>query len=237
MASVVRLFFPSPKTETALPKTRSKRRHPDDVPTHSPSRVRASLEAMWSTTRVARCGAVAVRPETRARRASKRVAWERPATFSRKSASLPRTLGAGRSGVTTRASSGEDPDREYYDAWSRYPDDPNVPPEITRLLREAGSGEVSMWSSKPPWCQPWTIVLTGASIVAAPTAVLHLKWLSARVVVRVPRHRSEAIQRLRRVRAVVLRQAVMTNARNCERIRTPSKGEQNAKCFRHRSPK
>ena len=136
---------------------------------------------MWSTTRVARCGAVAVRPETRARRASKRVAWERPATFSRKSASLPRTLGAGRSGVTTRASSGEDPDREYYDAWSRYPDDPNVPPEITRLLREAGSGEVSMWSSKPPWCQPWTIVLTGASIVAAPTAVLHLKWLSALV--------------------------------------------------------
>ena len=139
---------------------------------------------MRSTTRVARCGAVAVRPETRARRcASKRVAWarERPATFSRKSAALPRTLKDGRSRVTTRASSGEDPDREYYDAWSAYPDDPNVPPEITQLLREAGSGEVSMWSSKPPWCQPWTIVLTGASVVAAPTAVLHLKWLSALV--------------------------------------------------------
>ena len=83
--------------------------------------------------------------------------------------------------MTTRASSGEDPDREYYDAWSAYPDDPNVPPEITQLLREAGSGEVSMWNSKPPWCQPWTILSTGTAIVAAPAVVLHLKWLSALV--------------------------------------------------------
>ena len=140
---------------------------------------------MWSTTRVARFGAVAARPGTRGRRASKRVAWarQRPAihTFSKKSAWLFFALGAGRAGVTTRASSGDDPDREYYDAWSKYPDDPNVPPEITRLLREAGSGEVSMWNSKPPWCQPWTILSTGTAIVAAPAVVLHLKWLSALV--------------------------------------------------------
>lgn len=182
----VSYFFLLPKlrnssTENPLIKKTTSRRRPDALS----FALRASPEAMRSTTRVARCGAVAVRPETRARRcASKRLAWarERPATFSRKSAARPgRTLKDGRSRVTTRASSGEDPDREYYDAWSAYPDDPNVPPEITQLLREAGSGEVSMWSSKPPWCQPWTIVLTGASIVAAPTAVLHLKWLSALV--------------------------------------------------------
>ena len=83
--------------------------------------------------------------------------------------------------MTTRASSGDNPDREYYDAWSEYPDDPDVPPEITRLLREAGSGEVSMWNSKPPWCQPWTIVLSGSALIFAPTAALHLKWLSALV--------------------------------------------------------
>lgn len=32
----------------------------------------------------------------------------------------------------------------------------------------------SFWESKPPWCQPWTIVSTGVCAIAAPTQALHL---------------------------------------------------------------
>tara|TARA_B100001142_G_scaffold124929_1_gene126774 strand:- start:132 stop:683 length:552 start_codon:yes stop_codon:yes gene_type:complete len=70
-------------------------------------------------------------------------------------------------------------DDEYYSSWSKYPDDPNIPPEITSLLREVGDGDADVWATKPPWCQPWTIVMTGAMIVCAPTAVFGWKWASA----------------------------------------------------------
>ena len=68
-----------------------------------------------------------------------------------------------------RAGDPGDEDARYYDAWAKYPDDPNVPPEITELLREVGDGPPDMWKSKPVWCQPWTILLTGSAVVYAPT--------------------------------------------------------------------
>lgn len=38
----------------------------------------------------------------------------------------------------------------------------------SRDAPDAGPGRdpVNVWDSKPPWCQPWTIVLTGATIDA-----------------------------------------------------------------------
>lgn len=72
-------------------------------------------------------------------------------------------------------------DREYYDAWAKYPDDPAIPPEVTALLREVGDGPPDVWATKPSWCQPWTIMLCGSAAVYAPTAVFHAKWLSALV--------------------------------------------------------
>ena len=104
----------------------------------------------------------------------------------------PRFGHGGRDAVRTRATSGgegsgrddddDDEEEKYYEAWAKYPDDPGVPPEITNLLREVGDDrEPDVWKTKPPWCQPWTIVLTGSMVVYAPTAVFHAKWLSALV--------------------------------------------------------
>ena len=59
-------------------------------------------------------------------------------------------------------------DDGYYESWAKYPDDQGVPPEIAELLREVGDGEPDMWKTKPPWCQPWTILLTGTVITSAP---------------------------------------------------------------------
>ena len=74
-------------------------------------------------------------------------------------------------------------DDGYYESWAKYPDDQGVPPEIAELLREVGDGEPDMWKTKPPLCQPWTILLTGTVITSAPTMVFHWKWLSALVAV------------------------------------------------------
>jgi hypothetical protein len=51
---------------------------------------------------------------------------------------------------------------------------------MTELMRET-DGEGDMWASKPPWCQPWTIVGTGSCIVYAPILIFHAKWLAALV--------------------------------------------------------
>ena len=74
-------------------------------------------------------------------------------------------------------------DDGYYESWAKYPDDQGVPPEIAEMLREVGDGEPDMWKTKPPWCQPWTILLTGTVITAAPEVVFGWKWLSALVAV------------------------------------------------------
>ena len=39
----------------------------------------------------------------------------------------------------------------------------------------------SFWSLKPPWCQPWTILLTGVLAVAASWVLLQLRWLTLAV--------------------------------------------------------
>jgi hypothetical protein len=36
-----------------------------------------------------------------------------------------------------------------------------------------------MWQSKPWWCQPWTIILTGVLIVAGSWLILHTWWITA----------------------------------------------------------
>jgi hypothetical protein len=37
---------------------------------------------------------------------------------------------------------------------------------------------VDLWQSKPWWCQPWTIILTGILLVAVSWLVLHSLWLT-----------------------------------------------------------
>jgi hypothetical protein len=37
---------------------------------------------------------------------------------------------------------------------------------------------VDLWQSKPWWCQPWTIILTGILLVAGSWLALHRLWLT-----------------------------------------------------------
>lgn len=136
---------------------------------------------MWSTASAVRCD-VAIGAALGVKRVGRGSTVTTSRRMERWKIATPKTRNLGaRIAFTTRATPNDDDpslDRTYYENWAKYPDDPSVPSEITELLREVGDGEVSMWSSKPPWCQPWTILLTGSLIVAAPTTVLHLKWLS-----------------------------------------------------------
>ena len=39
----------------------------------------------------------------------------------------------------------------------------------------------SLWDQKPWWCQPWTIVLTGLSVIAGSWWLLQIVWITALV--------------------------------------------------------
>ena len=43
----------------------------------------------------------------------------------------------------------------------------------------------AFWSLKPWWCQPWSILLTGAAVIAGSWFLLHRWWISAPVAVAV----------------------------------------------------
>ena len=40
----------------------------------------------------------------------------------------------------------------------------------------------SIWSIKPWWCQPWSIVLTGVAVAAASWVLLQRVWITAVVL-------------------------------------------------------
>ena len=48
------------------------------------------------------------------------------------------------------------------------------------LATEDGSSR-SIWHSKPWWCQPWTILLTGLMAIGGSWLLLHRWWISAPV--------------------------------------------------------
>ena len=39
----------------------------------------------------------------------------------------------------------------------------------------------SIWTTKPWWCQPWSILLTGVVVVSGCWSLLPLRWLNALV--------------------------------------------------------
>jgi hypothetical protein len=45
------------------------------------------------------------------------------------------------------------------------------------------SPETSVWHHKPWWCQPWTILLTGITIISGSWVLLHTLWVTAIVAV------------------------------------------------------
>ena len=45
--------------------------------------------------------------------------------------------------------------------------------------------EADLWSHKPWWCQPWTIILTGLLVMAGSWLVLHRLWITGPVALAV----------------------------------------------------
>jgi hypothetical protein len=43
--------------------------------------------------------------------------------------------------------------------------------------------KIDMWQSKPWWCQPWTIILTGIAIVGGSWLAFHTLWLTLPVAI------------------------------------------------------
>jgi hypothetical protein len=45
------------------------------------------------------------------------------------------------------------------------------------------NADYNPWSDKPRWCQPWTILLTGFSIIGGSWLLFHRVWLTGLVTV------------------------------------------------------
>lgn len=37
---------------------------------------------------------------------------------------------------------------------------------------------INVWQSKPGWCQPWTILLTGITVIGGSWLLLHRWWIT-----------------------------------------------------------
>jgi hypothetical protein len=53
----------------------------------------------------------------------------------------------------------------------------------SETLHERIMSNTNLWESKPWWCQPWTIILTGVIIIAGSWLVFHTLWLTVPVAI------------------------------------------------------
>lgn len=51
------------------------------------------------------------------------------------------------------------------------------------MVKDPDDQALPFWSLKPWWCQPWTILLSGVTAVAASWTVLRLWWITAGVAI------------------------------------------------------
>ncbi|VVB07045.1 unnamed protein product [Arabis nemorensis] len=65
---------------------------------------------------------------------------------------------------------------------SRFVDENGVVDDMEGYLDHLSLEYDSVWDTKPYWCQPWTIMLTGLSIVACSWAILHSVLVSSLTV-------------------------------------------------------
>ncbi|MDJ1184188.1 DUF6737 family protein [Roseofilum casamattae] len=47
------------------------------------------------------------------------------------------------------------------------------------MSQPPASKPANVWRYKPWWCQPWSIVLTGITLIALSWLLLHLWWFTA----------------------------------------------------------
>jgi hypothetical protein len=55
---------------------------------------------------------------------------------------------------------------------------------MTESIPESSVETYDLWQSKPWWCQPWTIILTGIVIITGSWLLFHKIWLS--IIVSIP---------------------------------------------------
>ncbi|MEO1691286.1 MAG: DUF6737 family protein [Cyanobacteria bacterium J06631_6] len=48
-------------------------------------------------------------------------------------------------------------------------------------MKTGNPESINVWDYKPGWCQPWSIMLTGITIIAGSWLVLHRVWITAMV--------------------------------------------------------
>ncbi|GKU86573.1 hypothetical protein SLEP1_g1085 [Rubroshorea leprosula] len=62
---------------------------------------------------------------------------------------------------------------------SRFMDENGVIEDMDGYLNHLSLEYDSVWDTKPSWCQPWTITLTGISVIASSWLILQSIWVTA----------------------------------------------------------
>ncbi|OVA12596.1 hypothetical protein BVC80_9013g52 [Macleaya cordata] len=65
---------------------------------------------------------------------------------------------------------------------SQFVDEDGVVDDMDGYMNHLSLEYDSVWDTKPSWCQPWTIALTGVSVVACSWIILHSVIISAVVL-------------------------------------------------------
>ena len=61
---------------------------------------------------------------------------------------------------------------------------PMTPDPLPKTETQGGSSQtVSIWTYKPWWCQPWSILSTGFGAIALSWLLLHRYWVTGMVAV------------------------------------------------------
>jgi hypothetical protein len=51
-------------------------------------------------------------------------------------------------------------------------------------MKNQNTDKFNVWNYKPWWCQPWSIILTGITIISGSWLLFHTLWLS--IIVALP---------------------------------------------------
>ncbi|KAK1437279.1 hypothetical protein QVD17_03069 [Tagetes erecta] len=74
---------------------------------------------------------------------------------------------------SSSSSNGKTEEDESESSSRRFLDEDGVVEDMDGYLNYLSLEYDSVWDTKPSWCQPWTITLTGASVVAGSWLILH----------------------------------------------------------------
>ncbi|WP_171575046.1 DUF6737 family protein [Leptolyngbya sp. Cla-17] len=58
-----------------------------------------------------------------------------------------------------------------------------TPEETVQPTKTQATQPPTVWSYKPWWCQPWSILLTGNSLILGSWGLFHRMWITAIVAI------------------------------------------------------